>query len=275
MTPLFGFRGIAILAEDNPMLVESSQRHDAICETFNALNGRIEAEQVPLKPGQQETKRYNDYEKEVNDLQVLMLEWEADARQFLQFPNLKYASLGSLDDSQRRELQDHVVRVVRLLREDLIRSRLTLTNNYESIINEADKAVILNKVQESIEKADAANKLAKKSNELSIETHGIATESRKSSKVSHSLGIKSFRLAWISIILTVFGIAFTIWLNRRDSSNTSVNQVDIGLTSDPARVDSGLRPALPTDTLILDSLLLQDSTVVDSVDRGSAANGVE
>lgn len=74
MTALFGFKTIAILAEDNPWLVESSRRHDVICELYNQLNGQIDSEQVPSDPGPKEVQRYNDYEQKVNELQEMMLE---------------------------------------------------------------------------------------------------------------------------------------------------------------------------------------------------------
>lgn len=77
MPPLFGYENLAILSEDNPVLVELSKEHDSIIQQFNELNEQITSEQVPPDPNFAEQQRYHEYEDQTNDLQISMLEWES------------------------------------------------------------------------------------------------------------------------------------------------------------------------------------------------------
>lgn len=264
MTPLFGYENLAVLSGDNPKLVELSEEHDSVIQQFDELNEEITSEQVTQEPGPEEERRYNDYENRVNKLQIRMLEWEAKAKSFIQYPSLTFASIGQLDDHRRREMKDHVVNVVSMLRGDMAQSRLVLTNNYQHLISDAETAIIKRRSQESID-------VAKESNRLATESHKIAEKARISSAASKRLGVKSYRLALAGVLLALVGIAITIWLST--PSNSDLEQEPASSASEIIADSSAQLLVAPVDTT---TSILQipsmDSTAADSLRDSTLIN---
>lgn len=138
-------------------------------------------------------------------------------------------------------MKDHVARVVSMLREDLARSRMVLTNNYEGLINDAAKAVNLKKVQESIDKANVANELAKESNKISERSLEQSGSSR--------------RVAWAGVLLALTGIDLTLYFSLWRSTDVE-NE-----TSSSLYEMVGDSTALSTTT-VGDSMLAEDGTAL-------------
>ncbi|MCH7638031.1 MAG: hypothetical protein IH855_00990, partial [Bacteroidetes bacterium] len=148
---------------------------------------------------------------------------------------------GKFDDDQRREMKDHVVRVVSMRREDLARSRMVLTHNYEGLINDAAKAVNLKKVQESIDKANVAN-------ELAMESNKISERSLEQSGSSHRFAWAGVWLALGGIVLTLY---FSLWRNTDVEDDTSSIMYEI--------VDDSTALLITT---VGDSMLAEDGTAL-------------
>lgn len=141
MTVLFGHGDTLVTAEDNPRLVELSERHNEIIDEFNELNHDITAEEVPSRPGRSEKDRYDKFGERVEELQGRMLEWENEAKDFIMLPEMTLSSsILDPDPDEQRHVQSHVISFVESLRSDIQSNRVLLVNNYNRLTGEAKEA---------------------------------------------------------------------------------------------------------------------------------------
>lgn len=139
MTPILGFKNIAVLAEDNEDLAALGREHDALMEEFNALNEEIYSEEPPKRPAQEDTDRYNELGKRADDLQKRLLAWESKSRDFIMRPSMTYAHTGQFNEEDRRELQQQMVSSLTLARTGVAEARTTLANNHNHLVNRAEQ----------------------------------------------------------------------------------------------------------------------------------------
>ena len=139
MTPLLGFKNIAVLVEDNEDLAALGREHDALMKEFDALNEEIYNEEPPKQPAQADADRYNELGTRADDLQKRLLAWESKSRDFIMRPSMTYAHTGQLNEDDRRELQQQMVSSLTLARTGVAEARTTLANNHNHLVTRAEQ----------------------------------------------------------------------------------------------------------------------------------------
>ncbi|MDZ7660071.1 hypothetical protein [Fodinibius sp.] len=153
---LLSLQNISVNSTENPELYELGQEHETIMTEFNELNEIIYEENPPSNPGKGESKKYNSLGKKADKLQIRMLEWEMEARDFIFNPKFRATSEKEISDSERRKILDQYIRSLTIARQDMAQARQTLSSNHDHLVQTA-------KVNSSMALAKSSHKTGKRS----------------------------------------------------------------------------------------------------------------